>query len=298
MSAQALPVEYTPMSLTNIRKANSYDDVIFAVKEKSHQKTVAGLLGSLEPGARGDWYDDRTLLPSEQWGFARVLCRTFGRLNEVALGASQWELYRFASIGDTLRSRTWITGTSSRRGLAFMDAVTETFHDPSGFLLQRCHDRLILTHDCTKPFFAEPKPVAPALPDGLLYDNKHTVYHRYPWDPGVWQNNIHVDEYAQLCGFAGALPEFVTYMDWVFHVAKCSRTSIDRPFTIKLQKVLPMYLGESMRLVSWQDDNRLQVRFLKGEMERVIARVAPLPADNAGDHHATFVRPAAPSVPA
>lgn len=275
MATQALPVEYIPMSLSNLKEGDVYDDVTFYLQEKSHGKTISGLMQSLERRP-SDESPYTALMPSEHWGFARVLCQSFGRLNEVALGGSTWDVFGLAELGSVLRSSTRVIGTSSKRGLAFFDALTETFDADSGRLLMRCRDRLILTHDCVKPFFFEPKPVRPSLPEKLLYENRHTVYHRYPWDPSIWENNIHVDEYAQLCGFAGALPEFVTYMDWVYHAAIQSNWPMDRPFTMKLQKILPMYLGESMRIVSWTDGDSMQVRFLKGDEERVVAQVVPL----------------------
>lgn len=275
MTAHILPVEYIPMSINNLREGDEYESVTFQLKERSHGKTVSGLINSLDH--RPDDESAYTkLMPSEHWGFARVLCQSFGRLNEVALGGSTWDVFGLADLGTALRSGTRVIGTSSKRGFAFFDALTETHEVASGRLLMRCRDRLILTHDCVKPFFFEPKPVVPTIPDELLYDNRHVVYHRYPWDPSLWENNIHVDEYAQSCGFAGALPEFVTYMDWVYHAATQSQWPLDRPFTMKLTKVLPMYLGESMRIVSWSDGDAMQVRFLKGDMERVVARVTPL----------------------
>lgn len=282
MSGEVLPVEYIPMSLSNLKPGTDYEEVSFRLKESSHAKTVDGLINSLlDYRPHKEIYS--TLLPSEHWGLARVLCQTFGRLNEVAIGGAAWDIFGLADVGSTLRSRARIVGTSSKRGLAFCDTMHETFEAETGRLLIRCHDRMILTHDCVKPFFIEPEPVVPELPAQLLYDNRHKVYHRYPWPASLWENNIHVDDYAQLCGFARGLPEFVTYMDWIYHTARQSGWNTDRPFSIKFQKVLPMYLGDTARVVSWTEGDALQVRLLKEGAERVVARLLPISAKGSGE---------------
>jgi hypothetical protein len=278
MSDGVLPVEYVPMSRTNMKAGDAFDDVTYRLRESSHAKTLEGLINSLPDSGRSEVHYS-SLLPSEHWGLARVLCRTFGRLNEVAIGGAAWDIFGLAEIGSTLRSRARILGTSWKRGLAFCDTLHETFDADSDRLLLRCRDRMILTHDCTKPFFFEPEPVVTELPAELLYDRRHVVYHRYPWDPSLWENNIHVDDYAQACGFARGLPEFVTYMDWIYHIAMQSAWQEGRPLSIKFQKVLPMYLGDSPRVVSWAEGDCLQVRFLKDGEERVVAKVLPLAAE-------------------
>lgn len=281
MSGEILPVEYVPMSLSNLEPGALFEQVTFRLRESSHWKTVDGLINSLQDAGPVE-KSYSTLLPSEHWGLARVLCRTFGRLNEVAVGGAAWDIFGLAEVGASLRSQARIVGTSSKRGLAFCDTLHETFDAETDRLLIRCRDRMILTHDCVKPFFFEPEPVVPELPGQLLYDNRHVVYHRYPWEPSLWENNIHVDEYAQLCGFARGLPEFVTYMDWIYHTATQSGWPTDSPFSIRFQKILPMYLGDSPRVVSWAEGDALHVRFLKEGAERVVAKLLPLPANAAG----------------
>lgn len=280
MSGEILPVDYIPMSLANLKPSAEFDETSFRLRESSHQKTLDGLINSLQD-FRAPEEAYTTLLPSEHWGLARVLCRTFGRLNEVAIGGAAWEIFGLAEVGATLRSRARIVATSSKRGLAFCDTLHETFDAGTDRLLIRCRDRMILTHDCEKPFFFEPEPVVPEVPAQLLYDNRHIVYHRYPWPASLWENNIHVDDYAQLCGFERGLPEFVTYMDWIYHVATQSGWPTDRPFSIRFLKILPMYLGDTPRVVAWAEGDALQVRFLKDGEERVCARLAPLPANAA-----------------
>jgi len=269
--APPLPFEYIPLCLDNAVPGTTIGDIRFALRPASHEKTVAALIGSVErkPVAE-DPYPD--LLPSERWAWARVMCTEFGRLNEVALARSRWEIYAPAMAGEPLYARSTIVESVRKGALAFCNGITET-RNAEGTLLIRCHDGIILTHDCEKPFFFEPEPVKAEIPDALAYRNIHTVYHRYPWKPTDWDNNIHVDEYAQSCGFKSGLPEFITYMDWIYHAVSESGWRDGRPYSIQLNRVLPIYLGEKIEVVAWPAGSGLQVRFLSDGFERVTATV-------------------------
>lgn len=274
MATKALPFEYTPLCFDTAQIDLEIGPIRFALRPESHQKTIAALLDSVErkPAVANPYPD---LLPSERWAWARVMCTEFGRLNEVALARSRWEIFAPAAPGETLFARSRINETVRKGPLAFCNGTTET-RNTAGEVLIRCHDGIILTHDCEKPFFFEPHSLRAEAPDMLAYRNIHTVYHRYPWQPELWDNNIHVDDYAQLCGFKSGLPEFITYMDWIYHAVSETGWHTGRPFFIQLDRVLPIYLGDKIEVVAWSDGSGLQVRFWRDGFERVAAHVGPL----------------------
>lgn len=137
----------------------------------------------------------------------------------------------------------------------------------------RAEDKILMVHDCEKPFFAEPAYSEAVIPDNVRYRNQHSVYFRYEWDPAVWINNIHIDEYAQLCGFERGLPEFIIFMDWIYHAAVQSNWISDEPYLISLHKILPMYRNDVIDVVAFEQNGCLQVRLLRAGMERIVAKV-------------------------
>ena len=271
-----LPIEYTPLSLANLPEKKVFGPVPFEVKASSHVKTVGALLGSVQRRA-GDEDQYPLLLPSELWGWARVLSKSFGRLNEVGVSRTVWEFHGSAAPETSVLAKSTVVGSARRGKVAYCDILTETCEASSGRLLMRATDGFFLTHDCDKPFYTEPAPSKQALPGNLLYDNQHRVYFRFPWDLSVWVNNIHTDRYAQQCGFERGLPEFVTYADWIYHAAVKSGWTRGRPFALHLARVLPIYFEEVVRVVAWPEADVLQFRFLRDEMERVVASVKLLP---------------------
>jgi hypothetical protein len=271
MSDRPLPSEYTPFSLNTVEEGRTYGTLSFSVNQESHDKAVSLLLNGMEhKPLEEEPYP--LLLPSELWAMARVFSQSFGRLNEVGLARSVWRIFGSVEPTSSLTATATVLAKIPRERVALCATRTDTC-DAMGNLLMRADDKVVMAHDCKKPFFVEPPPVSPSLPHSVLYRNRHTVYFRYGWDPAVWSNNIHVDEYARLCGFERALPEFVVYMDWIYHAAvQCGWVS-DGPFSISLHKILPMYLGERIDVVAYETPGCLHIRLLKAGMERMVARV-------------------------
>lgn len=274
-----LPVEYTPLCSANIKIGQIFESKIFTVRQTSHDKTTVALMGSLAQKPRGI---TKRLLPGELWGWARALSPTFGRLNEVVLSRAMWDIHGTANPSALLFSRTKILSLGERHGLVFCTTQTETFTLDNEMLLLSAVDEVLLAHDCNKkPFFSEPPPryVFPFLLVNPRYDNEHTVYFRWSWNESEWKNNIHTDSYARECGFKNALPEFVVYMDWIYHAVEESRWFLNKePITIQLTKVLPLYRDETVRVITNRGgEEYLHIRFLNKEgAERVTAVAAPL----------------------
>jgi hypothetical protein len=270
MASQPLPVEYTPMSSRTLAEGQTFG-LSFRVHPSSHDKTLSGLLESvgapLKPEAAYS-----CLLPSELWAMARVLSSVFGRLNELVLARTAWAMHGTTAPGAPLQART-VVGRIRKGRMPICTTHTDTFTE-SGVPLVHAVDDILLTHDCAKPFFVERSIASPPAGDPLLYRAVHRVYCRFEWDPLIWVNNIHTDEYARQCGFDRGLPEFPVYMDWIYHAAVQAGWLRGGPFSIKLRKILPIYTGDVVEVIAYQDGDSLQVRFLKDGADRLVATVA------------------------
>lgn len=270
-----LPVEYTPLSASYLKVGQVFQSGSYVIQQASHDKTVAALCGSVA-GSQSPWRKLRDgLLSSELWGWARALSPTFGRLNEVLLSKATWEICGGEFPERTLCATTKVMSFEERHGLVFCTMQTETFAT-SGRVLLRAVDEVLLAHDCQKPFFKEPPSrfAEPFLLASTRYNDVHTVYFRWPWDESVWKNNIHTDSYARECGFERGLPEFVTYMDWIEYAVDESNWFSPASITVQLVKVLPLYHGEKVRVVTCRDGRNLHVLFLnENGAERVKAVV-------------------------
>jgi hypothetical protein len=271
MSESEVLEKAIPFSLTTLELGRSYGKIFFTVNQESHQKTVDLLLGSMEQKpAEKDPYP--LLLPSELWAMARVFSQSFGKLNEVGLARAVWRIEGSAKPSCPLTASATVTAKIPKGSLAFCGTQTDTL-DESGKLLMRADDKILMVHDCEKPFFVEPAYTEAPVPGNVLYRNRHTVNFRYEWDPSVWINNIQVDEYAQHCGFERGLPEFIIFMDWIYHAGVQCNWIGDDPFVISLHKILPMYRDDIIDVLAYEHSGCLQIRLLRTGMERIVAKV-------------------------
>lgn len=268
MRSNPLPVDYIPFSLSTLAEGQEFS-LEFDVTPSSHDKTVARLFESIhQPSSSDRRYAQ--LLPSELWAMARVLSSAFGRLNELVLARTHWEMHATRPPGSRLYATTRI-GRILRRRLPICTTHTET-RSADGTLLVRADDDVLLVHDCPMPFFEE-RPIPPeVVPETVLYRAPHEIYCRYEWDPSVWVNNIHTDEYANRCGFKRGLPEFPTYMDWIYHVAVETGWAQGGLFSIDLRRILPMYPGDVLDVVAYESGGGgLQIHFLADGVSRMSA---------------------------
>lgn len=260
-----------PFSLATLEQGRTYGKVFFSVNQESHQKTVDLLLRSMELKP-SDKHTYGLLLPSELWAMARVFSQSFGKLNEVGLARAVWHIAGSVKPSCPLAASATVTAKIPKGSMAFCGTQTDTC-DESGKLLMRADDKILVVHDCEKPFFVEPAHSQATIPDKVLYRNRHTVYFRYEWDPAVWINNIHVDEYAQNCGFERGLPEFIIFMDWIYHAAVQCKWVSEAPFVISLHKILPMYRDDIIDVIAYEHAGCLQIRLLRTGTERLVAKV-------------------------
>ncbi len=261
-----LPIDYTPLSPSNLGVGMGFEPIEFSVKPTSHEKSRKLLEKSdLHQQTR---INTPYLFPSEVWGMARVFSAYFGRLNEIAVSKATWEIYGAALPNQKLRATSKVVNIQTRNNLPFAVAETTT-EDESGTLLLRSLDELLLLHNVQHPFYQEKaKETQPSRK--LIYDRTRRVYFRYDWDNGNWLNNIHTDEYAQKFGYERGLPEFIMYLDWIF-LSQLEQFGEDA-YTcrrIELRKILPIYEGEIIKITETREAQSSTVQFFRGNQERV-----------------------------
>ena len=268
--ATDLPIEYTPLSQSNLEIGTEFGPVDFSVTLPSHEK-------SRELLEKSDFHKQTRittpyLFPSEMWGWARVLSAYFGRLNEAAVSRATWEIYRTALPDLKLRAKSKIMNVETRNGLPFATAKTIT-EDSDGNILTQCLDELLLLHDVACSFYQE-RGKETFIPKNPTYDKTRRVYFRYDWDNGKWLNNIHTDEYARRFGYERGLPEFIMYMDWIF-LSQLEQFGEDAYVnrTIKLNKILPIYKDEIIRITETRVVQHSTIQFFRENQERVNAMV-------------------------
>ncbi len=265
-----LPIEYIPLSQSNLEVGREFGPIEFSVKQLSHEK-------SRELLEKSDLHQQTRittpyLFPSEVWSWARVFSAHFGRLNEAAVSRATWEIYGTALPDQKLRAKSKVIAVQTRNNLPFATAETTT-EDKSGTLLLRSLDELLLLHDVKHTFYQE-RAKETKLPQNPTYDRTRRVYFRYDWDNGKWLNNIHTDQYAQQFGYERGLPEFIMYMDWIFlsQLEQFGEEAYSGR-TINLQKILPIYKNEIIRITETRGAQHSTVQFFRGNQERVNALV-------------------------
>lgn len=268
--ATDLPIEYIPLSQSKLGVGMEFGPVEFSVKLSSHEKSRQLL-------EKSDHHQQTRistpfLYLSEVWGWARVFSAYFGRLNEAAVSRATWEIYGTALPDQKLKAKSKVVNVQTRNNLPFATAETTT-EDENGNLLLKSLDELFLLHDVNYPFYQErAKETIP--PENLTYDRTRRVYFRYDWDNGQWLNNIHTDKYAQRFGYERGLPEFIMYMDWIFlsQLEQFGEEAYSGR-TINLQKILPIYKNEIIRITETRGAQHSTVQFFRGNQERVNALV-------------------------
>jgi hypothetical protein len=268
-SKTLLPVEYTPLSHSNLETGIEFGGVEFCVSKDSHDKTLRMLNDSDLEGKTK--INTPCLLPSEMWGLARVLSQTFGRLNEIAASHSSWEVRGTVLPEAPLTATTRIAKKYSRNSRPFVEIEHET-RDCDGRTVLRGVDELLLLHDVTHAFYAEPE--REKAQTVLPANRRRRTYFRHQWDEEIWRNNIHTDSYARRFGYERGLPEFFIYMDWVFaELLKKEGQKAYEGTTIQLRRVLPLYENDVVDIVLDATPQRTIVRFLKEGHERLVADV-------------------------
>ncbi len=260
------PIEYDPLTRAALEAQPELGPVHFQVSSGSHAKT--NLLLNQHTSAEPVRYE--TLLPSELWGCARVLSQYFGRLNEIAVSKTTWELSGKAYPEEELTASSRLLRTEKRKGLSFA-LVETTTSTVSGTPLLKQLDELLLYHQAQEGWRYQEREV----PDLEPFETSipRTVYFRHSWNPEIWKNNIHTDEYARKWGYHQALPEFIMYLDWIFDAVY--RQEQEKAFAsqLDLPLILPVYEGDSITVRLQRLEQGFVVRLVKGEVTRLRGKV-------------------------
>ena len=265
-----LPIDYTPLSQSDLEVGMEFGPVNFVIKPHSHEKSKKLLEKSdLDSQAK---IISPYLLPSEMWGMARVFSSYFGRLNEIAVSRTKWQIYGTAKPNEELTAQSKVVSLDSKRGLSFATAETTTVNK-AGKLLLRCMDELILLHGINTPFYQERREEA-EIPSNPTYQKTRRVCFRHVWDNGKWINNIHTDKFAQQFGYERGLPEFIMYMDWIFlsQLERRGEKSYHNT-TIDILKILPVYKGDIVKVTATEGVQHSMVQFFRGNQKRLEAMV-------------------------
>ncbi len=265
-----LPIEYTPLSLSNLGVGTEFGPLEYIVRSETHEKARRLLEESdLNQETR---ITTPYLFPSEMWAYARIFSTYFGRLNEIAVSRTTWRILGKALPGQKLTARSKVTNTQTRNNLPFATAETVT-QDVTGKTLIHCVDELLLLHDVDFPFYQERAKETP-LPKNPTYERMRKVYFRHMWDNGKWINNIHTDEYARRFGYERGLPEFIMYMDWIFlsQLEPYGERAYSNT-TIELRKILPIYKDETIKITGNEGTQHQVVQFFRGKQERLNALI-------------------------
>lgn len=260
-------LDYTPLSTALLRLGQEFGPVNFTISRASHAKSLQlhrdNCLGAEDTVHGPAWEAFETkLLPHELWGWPRALFPTFGKLNEVMVIRTTWTLHHHKiAPGDELRASSKVTGLFFVKGLPTVRMETITT-DTEGNTLLSCQDDVVLLHDCPEAFY-RPTEHLNSRWGPVQYRARHRVFFRHEWDPKVWLNNIHTDEYARRFGFEQGLPEFIMYCDWALFGAV---GRISTPITVSLDRIRPLYLGEEVTVEIDSDDT---IRFLADAQEMV-----------------------------
>jgi len=267
------PVEYDPLTIA-LLEAQGKDwmsPVSFRVSSASHEKTVS-LLNQNTTAKPMEYYH---LLPSELWGCARVLSNYFGRLNEVAVSKTRWELSGSPFPDEQLHAISRVSKIERRKGLSYATIETVTYSHSGRTTIDHMKqlDELLLLHEAPEGFYKERE-----VEDNTEADMEvlRTVYFRYNWNKEIWKNNVHTDDYARRFGYKRGLPEFIMYIDWVFDAFIRKTSMYAGGFTIDVPLILPIYTEDKVTVKVKEDSKSHEIRFVKGNVLRLKGNISPI----------------------
>lgn len=266
-----------PLSSKTLKVGQCFGPHSFAVSQESHKKTISLLKENCIETTNRPFtscrLSENCYAPSEIWGFARTISQHkadnnklyFGGINEVALGKIEFGIYKLPKIGETLVSTVKVettTFTDNHLPLAIFQTTT---NNQSGEKIASSRESVILLHETKKPFYREwtsEKADFSRIKNLLSTKGQMKIFFRHKWREDEWPENIHTDRYAQKCGFKSGLPEFKTYIDFIYSILPENLKM--NPLSINLNKILPMYLGDEISAFSFKesDTEDLQIYFV------------------------------------
>ncbi len=264
------PIEYEPLTRAKLEAQPELGPVSFRVSKGSHAKTEIYSSSNVSAQLSAQQLVLDTLRPSELWGCARVLSQYFGRLNEIAVSRTCWEIKGKAKPSESLESHCRLLSTGIRNNLPWASIETTTTNN-QGEPLLTATDEFLLFHE-VENWKYQARHVQDSAEHDLVIPR--TVYFRHNWDPTNWKNNIHTDEYARKLGYERALPEFIMYLDWIFDAVY--RQEGDRAYNsiINVPLILPLYQGDRFevrlkREIKREKQDLYTVRFAKDNILRL-----------------------------
>jgi len=277
MGQEQLAVDYTPLNRESVKIGEVIGPVRYSISEASRDKTVKFIENSDLEGKTK--IDLPYLMPSEMWGFARTLSSSYGRLNEVILAKSRWDVLGRAFPEEELTTTSKILGIPCLRGLPILRVNTVTRNSHGNTVLVS-NDSIVMLNGLEEQVYTG-EVVNESPPKDSLAQSRREIYFRFPWNEEKWRNNIHTRDYARKFGFKEELPEFVTYMDAISSILMGIRGNEFFDGTrIDLKRILPLYKGDVVDFyVEERDREKSQLvrAFLDGENdERLRANVTLL----------------------
>ena len=237
--------EYVPLSQETVQEGQVFGPISFAISHHTRDKTVQLIEEADLEGNKS--IDFPYLMPSDMWGWARTLSRYFGRLNEVILAKSTWDILGKALPEEELTARAEIKRVVELKRLPFVQVETITRNKEDNPLLIS-NDFVLMLHGLEKQVY-DGRTVTSPIPEDFAYHSRREIYFRHVWNETKWRNNIHTRDYAQKFGFKEELPEFITYMDNISAIlVALEGEKLFDGTSIDLKRILPLYKGDIIDL--------------------------------------------------
>lgn len=248
------PENYTPLVSSLFKEGMEFGSHKFVVGTKSHDKTISFLEKSYSSRLN---LDHPLLLPSEMWGWARVLSQRFGRLNEVMATKVNWKIYGYGKPNEQLTAYSKVLRLENRKELPLVTIETTTLNSENQILM-KTEDECLMLHEVNHPIYDNSRhhsKLENFAIERVVSKKEVIVYFRWKWDPKVWKNNIHTDDYARKFGFEKGLPEFAVYMDWLYLSQYLQKQKNPNKISIEVSKIKPFYEGDNLEIISLKTED-------------------------------------------
>lgn len=248
--AGPLPVKYSPLSRSTIFPGMVFGPIEFQISPSSLKKQIEywrrqhlSFVDAMEHSYQ--------MFPFLLWCLPRVLSRWYGRLNEVIAVCSEWTINADVDPSGTLVGSVGVVKTSERSGLEFATFKSRTYV-PDGTVVLEAEDTWLLANKSDLRILKKLASAEKKLPLNKLLCEQAIVARwrltmRYIWDSRQWTNNIHVEEYAQHLGYAGALIEGPLVADLLYLF--CVASFGEKPRSIRWRFTGPLYSGRETFLL-------------------------------------------------
>ena len=241
-----LPIDYIALSRSTVKSGMAFGPVSFTLSENSCRKQL------------GYWRrqnlpffdlisDEGNSFPFLFWSLPRVLCRWYGRLNEVIAVCSDWRVVSDLDSSGRLVGHVTVLETFSKAGLEFATFESTTTNSQGRLMLQARDTWLLANRSDVAVLRRLGRHGHWQCLDSMLRDHQTAgewyLTTRYIWQSAEWRNNVHITEYAKRLGYPGALIEGPLVAD-LLYVWRITSTG-KRPDCLRWRYLRP--LGEGTR---------------------------------------------------